>query len=281
MPLLWVLRDELHLHGTKYGCGAGICGTCSVMIAGKSVCSCAISAGDVVGDVTLRDVRVEQVPASELYSNWVGFGRPPYDGRVHGRPTQFTGGQTSTQDAFVKMRKAGAAARHVLTEAAAASLDVNPASLTTNNGAVVDAKGKRYSYVDVALKGAREIVGEYRAPYLAHATMEPMNATALVRGGRLDIRAGNQNPTRVVKICSELTGINYNDIRVHTTYMGGGFGRRLMSSCPLTVSVYPSAGFKAIVNDLRNVLDLRFYQDGFMPRWDFLHVQGWGHVPPF
>ena len=52
MPLLWVLRDELHLPGTKYGCGTGICGTCSVIIAGKSVRSCTISAGDVVGDVT-------------------------------------------------------------------------------------------------------------------------------------------------------------------------------------------------------------------------------------
>ena len=52
MPLLWVLRDELHLHGTKYGCGTGICGTCSVMIDGKSVRSCTIRAGDVVGDVT-------------------------------------------------------------------------------------------------------------------------------------------------------------------------------------------------------------------------------------
>ena len=52
MPLLWVLRDELHLHGTKYGCGAGTCGTCSVIIDGKSVRSCTIRAGDVVGNVT-------------------------------------------------------------------------------------------------------------------------------------------------------------------------------------------------------------------------------------
>lgn len=40
MPLLWVLRDTLHLHGTKYGCGIGQCGACTVHLAGKPVRSC-------------------------------------------------------------------------------------------------------------------------------------------------------------------------------------------------------------------------------------------------
>ncbi|MBB6123360.1 (2Fe-2S)-binding protein [Sphingobium subterraneum] len=46
MPLLWVLRDELKLKGTKYGCGAGLCGACTVHIKGEAVRSCSISAGD-------------------------------------------------------------------------------------------------------------------------------------------------------------------------------------------------------------------------------------------
>lgn len=40
MPLLWVLRDVLHLHGTKYGCGIGQCGACTVLLNGKAVRSC-------------------------------------------------------------------------------------------------------------------------------------------------------------------------------------------------------------------------------------------------
>jgi isoquinoline 1-oxidoreductase alpha subunit len=52
MPLLWVLRDELGLTGTKYGCGIAVCGTCIVLLDGEVVPSCAISVGDVTGEVT-------------------------------------------------------------------------------------------------------------------------------------------------------------------------------------------------------------------------------------
>ena len=51
MPLLWVLRDELDLTGTKYGCGIGTCGACTVLIEGRSVRSCMIGVGAVEGDV--------------------------------------------------------------------------------------------------------------------------------------------------------------------------------------------------------------------------------------
>src|SRR5579872_6796840 len=40
MPLLWVLRDVLNLRGTKYGCGIGQCGACTVHLGGKAVRSC-------------------------------------------------------------------------------------------------------------------------------------------------------------------------------------------------------------------------------------------------
>jgi isoquinoline 1-oxidoreductase alpha subunit len=52
MPLLWVLRDELDLTGTKYGCGIGTCGACTVLIDGQPVRSCLLAASDVDGDVT-------------------------------------------------------------------------------------------------------------------------------------------------------------------------------------------------------------------------------------
>ena len=52
MPLLWVLRDELGITGPKYGCGAGLCGACTVHVDGKATRSCSISAGEVRGSVT-------------------------------------------------------------------------------------------------------------------------------------------------------------------------------------------------------------------------------------
>ena len=47
--LVWVLRDELALTGTKYGCGAGICGSCTVLVDGKPVRSCLTPVSTVVG----------------------------------------------------------------------------------------------------------------------------------------------------------------------------------------------------------------------------------------
>ena len=48
-PLLWVLRDHLHLMGTKYGCGRALCGACTVHIDGKAERSCVTPVGSVQG----------------------------------------------------------------------------------------------------------------------------------------------------------------------------------------------------------------------------------------
>jgi aerobic-type carbon monoxide dehydrogenase small subunit (CoxS/CutS family) len=48
-PLLWVLRDVLNYTGTKYGCGMGLCGACTVLLDGKAVRSCMVRASSAVG----------------------------------------------------------------------------------------------------------------------------------------------------------------------------------------------------------------------------------------
>ncbi|MFV0513934.1 MAG: (2Fe-2S)-binding protein [Jhaorihella sp.] len=52
VPLLWVLRDGIGLTGTKYGCGVGACGACTVLVGGDAVRSCQVALGDVWGEVT-------------------------------------------------------------------------------------------------------------------------------------------------------------------------------------------------------------------------------------
>jgi isoquinoline 1-oxidoreductase alpha subunit len=50
MPLLWVLRDILNLKGTKYGCGMGVCGACTVLVGGHAVRSCMTHVGSVADE---------------------------------------------------------------------------------------------------------------------------------------------------------------------------------------------------------------------------------------
>jgi isoquinoline 1-oxidoreductase beta subunit len=83
--------------------------------------------------------------------------------------------------------------------------------------------------VDVAFADAprdRIVEAEYRVPYLAHAPMEPMNATARLKDGVLDIWAPNQMPTLIRWFCADLVGVPQEKTNVHTTSMGGAFGRR-------------------------------------------------------
>ncbi|MFC6687674.1 xanthine dehydrogenase family protein molybdopterin-binding subunit [Jhaorihella thermophila] len=79
---------------------------------------------------------------------------------------------------------------------------------------------------DTLPAGATEVTAEYRLPYLAHATMEPMNTTALFTGDRLELWSPNQAPTFVAMKAAEAVGLETEAVEVHTTYLGGGFGRR-------------------------------------------------------
>ena len=360
-PYVLIDRDGVTIITPRAEMGQGIHTTLAALVAEEL-------------DVAFDEIRVAHGPASEVYSNTVLYGPRSAGERAAWRPTQATAGQTSIRDGWVKMRKAGAAARLMLLEAAAQRLGVPPGSLSTRAGVVVDSAGNEIPYVDLAaaaaeleppqdpplkprsrwtllgrslprvdmrakcigsaefgidvalpgllyatvkrnprlggkmlgydasrasgmrgvegivpledgvivvatntwyalraaeaiefdwgaapypatdaehrerverafgqrpyyrarnrgdvdraLAGAAVVQGAYRAPYLAHAAMEPLNATALLDDDRLEIWAGNQFPTLAMLVGAVIAGLPTEAVRVHTTYMGGGFGRR-------------------------------------------------------
>ena len=80
---------------------------------------------------------------------------------------------------------------------------------------------------DGALGGsANKVEAAYELPFLAHATMEPMNCTAHVRADGVDIWAPTQFQTGAQGIGAKIGGVPPEKVQVHTTYLGGGFGRR-------------------------------------------------------
>ena len=81
-----------------------------------------------------------------------------------------------------------------------------------------------------AISGAAKTVeAAYKVPFLAHATMEPMNATAWVHDGKIEIWTGIQDGLGAQAATASLTGVAAGDITIHHTAMGGGFGRRIFT----------------------------------------------------
>jgi len=78
-----------------------------------------------------------------------------------------------------------------------------------------------------ALAGAtQKIEAVYEAPYLAHATMEPINCTADVRADRVEVWAPTQFQTMAQGAAAKVGGVKPENAFIHTTYLGGGFGRK-------------------------------------------------------
>ncbi|HUN52075.1 MAG TPA: molybdopterin cofactor-binding domain-containing protein, partial [Candidatus Sulfotelmatobacter sp.] len=77
----------------------------------------------------------------------------------------------------------------------------------------------------------KRIDAEYRIPFLAHATMEPMNCTAWVREDAAEIWVPTQAQQRAQEAVAKAAGLAKSKVQVHTTFLGGGFGRRFETDC--------------------------------------------------
>ena len=93
-----------------------------------------------------------------------------------------------------------------------------------SEGKVVFEKGKTREIMD---KSSRVMEARYESPFQAHATPEPMNCTAHVQKNRCDVWAPTQNQDAAQEVAAKITGLDYKDVYIHTTFVGGGFGRRI------------------------------------------------------
>ena len=105
-----------------------------------------------------------------------------------------------------------------------ADLIADLAAASQRTGAVARKDGDPATLLAHAEKKVEAI---YQQPFLAHATMEPINCTVQVTADGCDIWVGTQVPTFVRDVAIKLTGLPAEKIRVHNFLLGGGFGRRL------------------------------------------------------
>src|SRR5258708_8613308 len=95
----------------------------------------------------------------------------------------------------------------------------------------LDQKGSQARHdgnVDAAMATAAKVIeATYDVPIIAHAPMEPLNAIAHVQSDRVDVWVGTQNADLALTFAAQASGVKPENIYIHNTFSGGGFGRRL------------------------------------------------------
>jgi len=119
------------------------------------------------------------------------------------------------------------------------------ANLAKTPGTVAAKKGD----ADAALaKAEKKLSAEYEVPYLAHATMEPMNCTVDLRSDSCEIWVGTQFQTVDRAAAAAVAGLKPEQVKIHTMYLGGGFGRRANPAADfVTEAVHVAKAAKAPV----------------------------------
>jgi len=123
-------------------------------------------------------------------------------------------------DGYWHASQALAASSPRFTDGGVGNVDT-PAIRAMHVAALDDAKKPK------SVQGATTVTAEYCAPYLAHATMEPMVATAQITDDGLEVWAGTQDPLSSRRVAAKAADLNEHEVLLHNQQLGGGFGRRL------------------------------------------------------
>jgi isoquinoline 1-oxidoreductase beta subunit len=120
------------------------------------------------------------------------------------------------------------------------------------------------------LTGNQVVEATYRAPYLAHTPMEPMNCTARVAPRGIEVWMPNQSPTLIRLAAAKTANVPQADVTVHTTFLGGGFGRRAEAdlvrqamTCALAMPERPVQVLWSREEDIRH----DYYRPMALARW--------------
>lgn len=154
---------------------------------------------------------------------------PARTATVNGFTVSFPQALAVVADGYWNARKGLDAAAPVFDDAGMRAID--DAWIARNFAAALDAPGRSVALDDggaeAIIAGAGTTVSvDYSVPYLAHATMEPMSAVALIEGDRAHVWAGTQGIEFHQRVLHSLLGIPQENIRIDNVFLGGGFGRR-------------------------------------------------------
>jgi isoquinoline 1-oxidoreductase subunit beta len=106
------------------------------------------------------------------------------------------------------------------------------------------AEARHDGNVDAAMATAAKVIeATYDVPIIAHAPMEPLNAIAHVQADRVDVWVGTQNADLALTLAAQASGVKPENVHIHNTFSGGGFGRRLRpDEVAQTVAVSKAVG---------------------------------------
>lgn len=154
------------------------------------------------------------------------------------------------------------------------SLTAKPAKLVRETGNVEAA---------LSHEGPAKIEAAYELPFLAHATMEPMNCTADVRTDHAEVWAPTQGPVWIRDLVAQVSGLPKESVVVHTTLMGGAFGRRYQTDFAVEAAQVSKAVGKPVhvVWTREDDMQHDFYRPAFHHRLaavlDGQKVTAWRH----
>ncbi|MDB5918981.1 MAG: acylaldehyde oxidase [Massilia sp.] len=117
----------------------------------------------------------------------------------------------------------------------AARLDADAGHVYHSSGSGGEARGSAKAI-------AKTIRAEYRAPFLAHATMEPVNCTAQLKEGKVKLWVSTQVPSIAVDMAAKVAGVAREDVAIDVMLLGGGFGRRLETDMVAQAVAVAAAG---------------------------------------